>query len=96
MEWLDADGNRMNDYTWFNPQERLVQMLRSGRGVDRDALVIINGQDNSERVIIPWGRGKSFDLVWASQWERPRDSFDSYEPGESLIMAPFSMAILLS
>uniref|UniRef100_UPI003450B648 glycogen debranching protein n=1 Tax=Arcanobacterium phocae TaxID=131112 RepID=UPI003450B648 len=95
MEWLDASGNQMQDYTWFDPQARLVQMLRSGRGISRDALVIINGQAQAEQVTLPWGRGTDFELMWASQWERPRDHTEHIAPGGHLTLAPFSVAVLL-
>lgn len=95
MEWLDASGNQMQDYTWFDPQARLVQMLRSGRGISRDALVIINGQAQAQQVTLPWGRGTDFELMWASQWERPRDHTEHIAPGGHLTLAPFSVAVLL-
>ncbi|WP_366499772.1 glycogen debranching protein GlgX [Arcanobacterium phocae] len=95
MEWLDASGNQMQDYTWFDPQARLVQMLRSGRGMSRDALVIINGQAQAEQVTLPWGRGTDFELMWASQWERPREHTEHIAPGGHLTLAPFSVAVLL-
>ncbi|MDD7505298.1 MAG: glycogen debranching protein GlgX [Actinomycetaceae bacterium] len=80
LEWFDNSGHRMPDYKWFDSSVRVLQMLRSGMMEDADVLVAFNGTLSSTPLTLPQGRGKNFTLVWDSAWEKPRESFESFEP----------------
>lgn len=74
LEWFNDRGEPIPDHQWFDPNTRTIQMMRSGRGKDVDAVVILNGQPRDVAVKLPAGRGVSYSLVWSSDWERPRNT----------------------
>lgn len=69
--WYDRHGDEMPVWRWFDANNRVVQLLRSGNGGDADALIVINGGLEDLEVTLPQGRGTPFDLVWDSSWPTP-------------------------
>ncbi|MDD9206306.1 glycogen debranching enzyme GlgX, partial [Georgenia sp. 10Sc9-8] len=101
-------GAPMRPQTWHDPGQRVLQMLRSGRpAADADALVVLNGSLEQQRVTLPHGRGRGrdLDLAWDSTWERPEDGryeadAEPFEllasPAETVAMEPLSMRLYLA
>lgn len=95
LSWWDADGEPKSDYSWHNPHDRTVQMLRSGDDVGRDALVIFNGSLNDVEVTLASGRGNDWELVWDSAWELPGFEEQTLSPGDTTFVELLSMQIYL-
>ncbi|MFY9263749.1 MAG: glycogen debranching protein GlgX [Arcanobacterium sp.] len=93
LEWLSAEGERLDDFSWFDPSMRLLQMLRSGHGEDVDALLVINGLPREGEIRLPWGRGNDYVKVWASEWENPNTPGEVFHPGERTSVAPLSLTL---
>ncbi len=73
LAWYRADGEPMQGWTWHDPATRVIQMLRSGRTLgDDDLLVIINGSLDQVDVVLPDAHGKDWHLTWDSTWPVPR------------------------
>ena len=73
LAWYRADGEPMQGWTWHDPATRVIQMLRSGRALDDDdLLVVINGSLDQVDVILPDAHGKDWHLTWDSTWPVPR------------------------
>ena len=93
LTWYADTGDPMPEHRWFDPANRVLQMLRSGRDRDADALIVINGAANEVRITLPEGRGNPYNLAWDSTWERPRESQQVYVPGATTVIAPNSMRL---
>ena len=73
LAWYRADGEPMQGWTWHDPATRVIQMLRSGRALgDDDLLVVINGSLDQVDVVLPDAHGKDWHLTWDSTWPVPR------------------------
>ncbi len=106
LGWFDAAGQPMTPQQWHDPHPRVLQMLRSGlRFGDGDALLVLNGSLDQQEVALPRGRGRDYELVWDSAWERPdfsRMSSDSEplslvaSPGERVELEALSMRLYLT
>ncbi|WP_052436175.1 hypothetical protein [Georgenia sp. SUBG003] len=105
LSWFDGDGRAMTPDGWHDPHQRVLQMLRSGLpDGDADALVVLNGSLDQQVVTLPGGRGRDYELVWDSSWERPdgvqhaeTDPLDLLaSPGESVDLESLSMRIYLA
>ncbi|MGO1858017.1 glycogen debranching protein GlgX [Ancrocorticia populi] len=96
LEWFDAEGANMPEHKWFDSKRRIVQMLRSGRGVDGDALIVVNGSLDRTEVCLPNGRETSFELLWDSSWPSPRSTHPVYAPNAMTSLEPLSIQLYLS
>ncbi|MFD1507472.1 glycogen debranching protein GlgX [Georgenia yuyongxinii] len=106
LAWFDMRGEPMAAHQWHDPHHRVLQMLRSGRPAgDGDALVVLNGSLDQCEVALPPGRGRDYELVWDSAWERPQFSRASSEsepmsmlasPGEGVELEALSMRLYLT
>ncbi|MDO4887800.1 MAG: glycogen debranching protein GlgX [Actinomycetaceae bacterium] len=96
LEWYDIYGEAMPQYRWFDPTYRTLQMLRSGGGVDADALIVFNGSIHPAQLRLPVGRGVPFELVWDSTWERPRPKKPVYTAGAATSIGPLSVRLYLA
>ncbi|TBW21628.1 glycogen debranching enzyme GlgX [Arcanobacterium bovis] len=98
LEWFDATGTSMADYKWFDTNIRTLQMLRSGKGEDVDALMVINGSIDDVHVTSPHGRGQSYELVWDSVWESPNEAHcaASFAAESTALMPWLSMRLYFS
>ncbi|WP_370276099.1 glycogen debranching protein GlgX [Georgenia sp. SYP-B2076] len=106
LAWFDATGSAMTTQQWHDPHHRVLQMLRSGRPVDdSDALIILNGSLDQQPVALTPGRGRDYELVWDSAWERPEYSRNEVDhdplsmvasPGETVTMESLSMRLYLA
>ncbi|VEG30068.1 glycogen debranching protein GlgX [Actinomyces howellii] len=73
LAWFRASGESMDSAAWHDPGTRVVQMLRNGRPVDdQDLLVIINGTLDQVDVVLPQAHSTDWHLVWDSTWAVPR------------------------
>lgn len=93
LMWCDPSGENMPAWKWFDPGHRVIQMLRSGRGFDTDALLIINGSLNDVEVNLPAGRHLPWDLAWDSSHPRPGMGLHTANPGEQLTVPAQSMRL---
>ncbi|MDY5154067.1 glycogen debranching protein GlgX [Actinobaculum suis] len=93
LTWYADTGEPMPEHRWFDPANRVLQMLRSGRDRDADALIVINGSAQEVRIVLPEGRGNPYNLAWDSTWEKPRESEQAYRPGAATVIAPNSMRL---
>ncbi|MCF2706601.1 glycogen debranching protein GlgX [Arcanobacterium haemolyticum] len=96
LVWLDADATPMPEHKWFDVWDRTLQMFRSGRRDDADALIVVNGSLNQRTVTLPKGRSLPFILAWDSTWDRPRENNDVYAPGAITSLPAMSMRLYLS
>ncbi|MCI1674993.1 MAG: glycogen debranching protein GlgX [Ancrocorticia sp.] len=96
LGWFDTSGDPMPEHKWFDAQGRTLQMLRSGRGHDVDALLVLNGSLRECEITLPEGRTTPFELVWDSTWERPRTVHDVYAPRAVTRIAPLSIRLFLA
>ncbi|MFP7696920.1 glycogen debranching protein GlgX [Trueperella sp. LYQ143] len=96
IAWLDDTGELMPDYLWFDPNTRLVQVLRSGGGQDADALIIFNGNIHPHTVRLPNGRGTPLRLDWCSTWEHPRSTIYTYAPGAMTRVPALSVTLFFA
>ncbi|WP_098484589.1 glycogen debranching protein GlgX [Georgenia soli] len=105
LSWFDGNGEAMEPDGWHDPHQRVLQMLRSGQPVgDADALVVLNGSLDQQLVTLPEGRGRDYELVWDSAWERPEgvqqaetEPLDLLaSPGEAVDLESLSMRIYLA
>lgn len=96
LSWYGADGAHKQPYTWHDPHQRVIQLLRSGYPDGRDSLVVINGALDTVMVTIPEGRGLNYVLVWDSEWERPEPDPDTVAPGEVVTVEALSMQVYLT
>jgi Type II secretory pathway, pullulanase PulA and related glycosidases len=96
LSWYGADGAHKQPYTWHDPHQRVIQLLRSGYPDGRDSLVVINGALDTVMVTIPEGRGLNYVLVWDSEWERPEPDPDTVAPGEVVPVEALSMQVYLT
>lgn len=72
LSWYDAEGDPLSPGAWHDPDNRVMQMLRSGAPWgDVDLLVMINGTMNTSLVNPPPARSRVFRLVWDSTWPNP-------------------------
>ncbi|WP_167202769.1 glycogen debranching protein GlgX [Actinomyces respiraculi] len=79
LSWLGADGETLSNDAWHDPHTRVVQMLRSGRLVDDDdLLVVINGSLDQCEVVLADGHGTDWHLAWDSTWPVPRPHTSSF------------------
>ncbi|MDK6907369.1 glycogen debranching protein GlgX [Actinotignum timonense] len=93
LQWFADTGEPMPEHRWFDPSNRLLQMLRSGSERDADALVVINGSNHHVPIRFPQGRGNPFALAWDSSWPTPRSSERIYQPGASTRVEPLTMQL---
>ena len=93
LEWFDAFGQRLADYQWFDCHMRTIQMLRSGKGVDVDVLLVLNGAIEDVELRLTPGRGENYRLVWDSNWEKPRTNTEVYAPGAPTRIGAMSMQV---
>ncbi len=93
LEWFDSFGETMRDTSWFNNSVRTLQMLRSGNNQDVDALIIFNGALTTQEITLPVGRGLSYELIWSSDWEKPRPAQNGYIAGQKYPISPLSIQI---
>lgn len=96
LGWYDADGNPMPEHKWFDAHGRTLQMLRSGRGADTDALAVFNGSLSESEIILPTGRNTAYELVWDSAWDKPRASHEFYSSRAVTRVAPLSIRLYLA
>ncbi|MGO1582384.1 MAG: glycogen debranching protein GlgX [Actinomycetaceae bacterium] len=104
LAWLDHEAREMGAHRWHDPHNRVVQLLRSGRGTGPDALVVLSGSLDYAEVTLPVGRGTGYHLAWSSEWDSPsseeagcrRDAdAPTAVPGERVSLEPLSMRLYL-
>lgn len=99
VSWYDSCGKSLTDHSWHDPQNRVLQMLRSGQALgDVDLLVAINATAEEATVTLPAGHGPAYALQWDTTWETPdTPEFGTrYVPGEDVPMEPFSVLLFFS
>lgn len=96
LSWWDSLGHPKSAHAWHDPHVRTLQMLRSGNGSGRDALVVLNASLGPEDVVLAAGRGVNWQLVWDSEWETPEVVLDVSSPGEQVSLDSLSMRIYLT
>ncbi|MDO4258955.1 MAG: glycogen debranching protein GlgX [Actinomycetaceae bacterium] len=111
LAWFTASGEPMYDGAWGDAGHRTFQMLRSGVPLDdRDLLVVINGSLDDREVTLPPGHGVDWLVVMDTDWTSPADggidvntqldslplSLERLGSGETLMVEPLSMMVLLS
>ncbi len=96
LSWYDASGHHKDAHTWHDPHQRALQMLRTGNGSGRDALIVMNGALGPVNMTLAKGRGVNWELVWDSEWEAPEELHDISLPGEHVQLDSLTMRIYLS
>ncbi|MBD3689910.1 glycogen debranching protein GlgX [Nanchangia anserum] len=99
VSWYTRAGTELSDHSWHDPENRVLQMLRSGKPHgDVDLLAIINATAQETEVRLAEGRGTAYTLRWDTTWERPEDpdELTRYVGGQKILMEPLSIALLLS
>lgn len=107
LAWFSADATPRQAAQWHDPYNRALQMLRSGKGTGRDALVVFNGSLSDVTVSLAAGRTiengggatrvLGWRLKWDSSWSRPTtDEHALYNATDQVSLEPLSMQIYLS
>ncbi|MEJ2579683.1 MAG: alpha-amylase family glycosyl hydrolase [Kineosporiaceae bacterium] len=106
ITWFGADGAEMVHDRWFDPAERVLQMLlcaqpepdRPAPATGTSLLVVVNGRAGAGTVHLPEAvRATGFRLLWDSAAERPPDADTpagpAVSPGSPVPVAPLSLQV---
>ncbi|WP_424449583.1 glycogen debranching protein GlgX [Microbacterium arborescens] len=88
MHWFDADGERMTQARWTDPEQRTLQYVATSTPATEEqnrVLLVIHGREDDAEVTLPVLSGvRSFVSLWSSEDERPRDDDARHAPGDSI------------
>lgn len=106
LAWFSSDGSPREAAQWHDPYNRALQMMRSGKGKHRDALVVFNGSLTDVSVRLAVGRtidagektaALGWRLTWDSSWSHPgSEEHTLYPAAHDVSVEPLSMQIYLS
>ncbi|XVX21416.1 glycogen debranching protein GlgX [Actinomycetota bacterium] len=97
LAWYDACGQPMQWWQWEDPTTRSVQVCFNGAWLGHTSILIVfhGAEDDDEFVLASPPGVRSYQLLWDSAWERPRELAEPFVPGRVHVTAR-SMQVYLA